>query len=104
MLSELDRDLFIRYVHMCLRGHCVYVGCVLWVELCCMCLHTHVVCVSVCAHSCMPPFHGEDLTDSAGGQRCQVGRENAVLHRSPSLLCRKEGQSQRSGGLATISG
>lgn len=31
-----------------------------------MCLHTHVVCVIVCAHSCMPPFHGEDLTDSAG--------------------------------------
>ena len=29
-------------------------------------LHTHVVCVIVCAHSCVPPSHGEDLTDSAG--------------------------------------
>lgn len=57
---------FIRYVYMCLSGRCVYVGGVLRVEVCCMCLHTHVVCVIVCAHTCVPPSHGEDLTDSAG--------------------------------------
>lgn len=58
---------FIRYVYICLSGQCVYVaGGVLRVEVCCMCLHTHVVCVIVCTHSCVPPSHGEDLTDSAG--------------------------------------
>lgn len=36
------------------------------VEVCCMCLHTHVLCVTVYTHSCVPSSHGEDLTDSAG--------------------------------------
>lgn len=62
VVSGWDRDpFFIRYVHMCLRGHCVYVGCDM-VELC---QAAHTWCVSVCAFL-YASSTGEDLTDSAG--------------------------------------
>ena len=47
--------LAITYVYICLSGQCVYVaGGVLRVEVCCMCLHTHVVCVCVRIPVCLP--------------------------------------------------
>ena len=58
----------------------MYVGDVLQGEVCCMCLHTHVVCVTVCAHSCVPPSHGKDLTDSAG-----VG--STAMRAGETLVC-----------------